>query len=100
MSIAEETGLIVPIGHVVLRTAAAALSRRQTLTGTARRLYVSVNLGLQQVCAPTLVSDIRAALQDTGIDPGRLVLEITEDVLLARAGVLERLRARRASGGR
>ena len=100
MPIAEDTGMIVPIGRFVLRTAAHALAAWQAAATTHRALSVSVNLGLQQVCAADLLDDVRSVLAQTGIDPSSLVLEITEDVLLTRDGVLDRLRELRALGVR
>jgi diguanylate cyclase (GGDEF)-like protein len=72
---AEETGLIVPIGAWVLRTACA-----QALAWPGLR--VAVNLSAAQFRQPGLAETVAQALRETGLDPGRLELEITEGVLL------------------
>ena len=74
--IAEETGLIVPIGEWVLR---ASLRRGGALAG---RIKVAVNLSAMQFKTPHLVETVRAALAASGLPPTRLELEITESVLL------------------
>jgi diguanylate cyclase (GGDEF)-like protein/PAS domain S-box-containing protein len=81
--LAEETGLIVPLGRKVLRAACQNLYRCQMAQPRHRDLYVSVNLSTQEIHAPDLVREVRAVLADTGIVPCTLVLEITEGVLLA-----------------
>jgi EAL domain-containing protein (putative c-di-GMP-specific phosphodiesterase class I) len=91
LPIAEETGLIVPLGRFVLRTACKMLRRWQQAGLASPDLSVSVNLGRQQLTASDLVHDVRAALADSGLDPKCLILEITEDVLLTRDGMVERL---------
>jgi len=98
LPIAEETGLIVPIGRLVLRTACRTLRGWQQ-TGAARpRIRVGVNLGPQQLSHPALTEDISAALEDSGLAAEHLVLEITEDVLLSRDGMAERLAELKALG--
>lgn len=74
--IAEETGLIVPIGEWVLRAACAAA------TAWPKDICVAVNLSPTQFKNRNLVASIKAAVSDAGLDPHRLELEITESVLL------------------
>ena len=74
--IAEEAGLINELGLWVLRQAC-----REALAWPSR-LDVAVNLSPAQICHPDLVSNIRNALEETGLEPDRLVLEITEAGLL------------------
>ncbi len=74
--LAEETGLIVPIGVWVLR---AACAEAATWPGRQR---VAVNLSPIQVRDRRLVYDVAAALADTGLPAARLELEITETVLM------------------
>ena len=76
ISIAEETGLIVPIGDWVLR-AACATHRAWTDKGLAP-LRIAVNLSARHFMRGDLVRDVSAALGATGCDPSRLELEITE----------------------
>jgi diguanylate cyclase (GGDEF)-like protein len=97
--LAEETGLIVPLGKWVLETACrqAAKWHRSRTDALARPLFVSVNLSARQFIQADLVEDVAAILAETGLDAGALELEITESVLMDQsdAGVrtLRRLRA-------
>lgn len=79
--VAEETGLIVPLGRWVLQTACEqhAAWRREGLPP----LRVAVNLSARQFGDVALLSDITAILKETGIDPAFLELEITESMLMA-----------------
>nr|MBA2381445.1 bifunctional diguanylate cyclase/phosphodiesterase [Chloroflexota bacterium] len=79
--VAEETGLIVPIGRWVLETACRQ-ARRWLEELPDSPLVMSVNLSVRQFAQPSLVDDIRAVLEETGLPAGRLELEITESVLL------------------
>jgi diguanylate cyclase (GGDEF)-like protein/PAS domain S-box-containing protein len=83
LPLAEETGLIIPLGRMVLRAACRNLRRWQLAQPRHRNLYVSVNLATQEIHAPDLVSDLRTILDETGVAPASLILEITEGVLLA-----------------
>jgi diguanylate cyclase (GGDEF)-like protein len=74
--LAEETGLIVPIGEWVIRTACGDAARWP------RPLNVAVNVSAVQFGNPNLVSTILSALAESGLDPRRLEVEITESVLL------------------
>ncbi|HET7703070.1 MAG TPA: diguanylate cyclase, partial [Candidatus Limnocylindrales bacterium] len=79
--VAEQTGLIVPLGRWVLETACAQ-ARAWLDELPERPLVMSVNLSARQFTQPTLVDDIRAVLASTGLPADRLELEITESVLL------------------
>ena len=79
--VAEETGLIVPIGRWVLETACRQARRWQDAFPESP-LVMSVNLSVHQVSHPSLVDDIRATLEASGLPANRLELEITESVLL------------------
>jgi EAL domain-containing protein (putative c-di-GMP-specific phosphodiesterase class I) len=95
--VAEETGLIVPIGQWVLREACSQLRRWQLHAVSNEPLSMSVNLSSKQFAHPGLLEQIIQILVMTGLDPRALKLEITESVVMenveAAAGMLERLRA-------
>src|SRR4051794_37830097 len=77
--LAEETGLIVPIGRWVLQEAtrqAAAWQNRSPLG----RLRMSVNVSVRQFQHPDLVGDVADALHRSGLDPSLLTVEITESL--------------------
>jgi len=78
--IAEETGLIVPVGNWVLRTACEQVQTLGDLGLPPLRL--AVNLSPRQFHGPTLIQDIEGILDATGFDPARLELEITEGLLM------------------
>jgi diguanylate cyclase (GGDEF)-like protein len=85
LPIAEETGLIVPIGAWVLREACAQAARWAAESAHATRdepLTVSVNLSARQLSDADLVSVVEGAVATAGLDPSLLVLEITETVLM------------------
>jgi diguanylate cyclase (GGDEF)-like protein len=100
--LAEETGLIVPLGWEVLREACARAKFWQEANGgDLRPLTVSVNLSPKQLLEPNLVKEVARSLNEAGLAPGSLVLEITEDVLMQEAeGTLLRLRELKAQGVR
>ncbi|HVT02936.1 MAG TPA: EAL domain-containing protein, partial [Thermoanaerobaculia bacterium] len=75
--LAEETGLIVPLGEWVLREAC-----RQLSVWNGSGMLMSVNLSVKQFLQPTLVENIRAAVRESGIDPRCLDLEVTESVIV------------------
>jgi diguanylate cyclase (GGDEF)-like protein/PAS domain S-box-containing protein len=78
--VAEETGLIVPMGEWVLR-AACAQARRWQEEGHPG-LQVAVNLSPRQFQQRNLVSTVQAILAETGLEPWHLELEITENVVM------------------
>jgi len=80
--LAEETGLIVPIGAFVLQEACLQAGRwRDAATGAPPS--VSVNLSARQLSDPGLVPLVRGALQRNDLDPATICLEITETVLMS-----------------
>jgi diguanylate cyclase (GGDEF)-like protein/PAS domain S-box-containing protein len=74
--LAEESGVIVPIGAWVLEMACAQAMAWQEMTG--RPLTMAVNLSGRQLLHPRIIDDVRDVLARTGMDPASLVLEITE----------------------
>jgi diguanylate cyclase (GGDEF)-like protein len=95
--LAEETGLIIPIGMWVLGEACRQMRRWQELYPADEPLTISVNLSGRQFTQPDLLEQIEAVLRETGLDPRGLKLEITESVVMenleAATRTLERLRA-------
>jgi len=80
ISIAEETGLIVPIGEWVLRTACA-----QNMVWQEQgypRLRMAVNISARQFGEPNFIKLVKGILQETGMDPQWLELEITESIAM------------------
>ena len=85
LPIAEESGLIVPIGEWVLREACRQAHEWSLLSDAASKLHMSVNLSGRQLMSPTIIDDIRTTLRDSGVDPALLTLEITENVVMEQA---------------
>lgn len=96
--IAEETGLIVPLGAWILREACAKMQAWQTQLSTKVPLTISVNLSGKQLTEPDLIEQIDQIIEETGLDSGSLKLEITESILMdnatAATKMLWQLRAR------
>jgi predicted signal transduction protein with EAL and GGDEF domain/AmiR/NasT family two-component response regulator len=92
--LAEETGLIVPIGEWVLRTACS--QARQWQKFSRRPVRIAVNLSAKQFKDDNLSQIVLSALHDTGLDPRLLELELTESTLMddamATLATLEQLR--------
>ena len=95
--IAEETGMIIPIGKWVLAEACRQMSRWQKLSNLEAPLPISVNLSGRQFLQPDLLEQIQEVLRETGLDPRGLKLEITETVVMENietaTHTLEQLRA-------
>ncbi|HMJ25775.1 MAG TPA: EAL domain-containing protein [Pyrinomonadaceae bacterium] len=85
--IAEDTGLIIPIGQWVLREACQQLRQWQALHTTGPRLTMSVNLSGKQFAQPNLIQEIERVLEETDVDPCSLWLEITESVVVQNVEV-------------
>jgi EAL domain-containing protein (putative c-di-GMP-specific phosphodiesterase class I) len=97
--LAEETGLIIPIGRWVLEEACQQARQWQRAAG--RRLSISVNLSPRQFQDPGLVDDVARALHQADLDPGSLVLEITETLLMHDTeATIAKLQALKALGVR
>jgi diguanylate cyclase (GGDEF)-like protein len=79
--LAEETGLILPIGQWVLETACRQLKTWEANIST-RNLQIAVNVSGRQFLQPDFSALVRQTMQESGIDPTRLKLELTESVVL------------------
>jgi len=82
LDIAEETGLIIPIGRWVLQEACLTVKKMQDKYEFTPPLLISVNLSRKQFFNPELSLDIAHTLEDTGIEADSLKLEICEDVIM------------------
>jgi diguanylate cyclase (GGDEF)-like protein len=94
--LAERSGLIVPLGELVQARAYTQLQRWERSAQTSG-LVMHVNLSPAELRDPDLVPRVAGGVEDAGLDPGRLVLEVTESALLEDPRLalaqLERLRA-------
>ena len=81
--LAEDTGLIVPLGRWVLREACQHAADWQAIHG--RELSIAVNVSARQLDDPDFIGDVRDVLAATEVSPHALVLEITESVLMTNA---------------
>jgi diguanylate cyclase (GGDEF)-like protein/PAS domain S-box-containing protein len=99
--LAEESGLIVPLGQWTIREACRQVRMWQQEIPVDEPITMNVNLSARQLRHPNLVRDVADALDDTGLLPSRLVLEITESVLMIdTATTLNRLFQLKALGVR
>ncbi len=96
IAVAEETGLIVPLGAWVLQEACRQAKRFQIRDPRWSRLTMSVNLSGRQLGQPDLIELIASALDDAELRPEHLQLEMTEGILMddavATIGILETLK--------
>ncbi|GAA4228577.1 EAL domain-containing protein [Actinomadura meridiana] len=80
---AEESGLMIPLGGWVLREACREVARWR---GDSWAVGLSVNFTARQIAAPRFVESVAAALEETGLPPHALTLEVREEVLVEDAG--------------
>jgi diguanylate cyclase (GGDEF)-like protein/PAS domain S-box-containing protein len=80
--VAEEAGLIAPLGALVLRSACKTLSQWRLRGLVEPEVTVNVNVSIRQITDGHLSNDVRTALHDTDLPPANLVLEITESILM------------------
>lgn len=81
ISLAEETGLILPLGQWVLQEACRQMQAWQ-VQFSSRSLTINVNISSNQITQPDLTEQIEQALRQTGLAADRLKLEITESVIM------------------
>jgi diguanylate cyclase (GGDEF)-like protein/PAS domain S-box-containing protein len=97
ISIAEETGLIVPLGRMVLASACRQLRTWQRELPAMANLAVGVNISHRQFVSPAVVDDIARILEETGLRPQSLRLEVTETTAMQNAAqtidIMAQLRA-------
>ena len=80
--VAEETGLIVPMGKWILETACSQMQEWRSKFPEAKDVVMSVNLSSRQFAQPDLLGQIQEALIVTELDPANLKLEITESMVM------------------
>jgi EAL domain-containing protein (putative c-di-GMP-specific phosphodiesterase class I) len=87
ISLAEETGIIVPLGRWVLAEACrqARIFREQIVPDTPMKMFV--NLSGRQFRHPGLAEEVAAVLSETEMDPNDLALEITESVIMEKGPI-------------
>ena len=83
--VAEDTGLILPLGQWVLHTACEELKKWES-NPLMRELTLAVNVSARQFRKPDFVQEISTVIGKTGINPTRLKLELTESVVLENVG--------------
>lgn len=83
--IAESNGSIIPIGAWVFEQACLAQREFDQLPESLRPQYLSVNVSARQLNSPALVATFKAILLQTGADPSRIVIEVTETALMTDA---------------
>ncbi|HXF98704.1 MAG TPA: EAL domain-containing protein [Gaiellaceae bacterium] len=98
VAVAEETGVILPLGRFVLEAACREAARWRRLA--CPRLGVHVNISARQLMGAQLADEVAGALARSGLDPTALTLEITENALLESDVVLCRLAALKRDGVR
>jgi len=86
--IAEETGLIVPLGRWVMEEACLSLRKLNAHRPPDKALLVSVNSSKRELIEPGFVDGVRSLLQRLGLDGRHLALEITENVIMQNTDVL------------
>jgi diguanylate cyclase (GGDEF)-like protein/PAS domain S-box-containing protein len=97
--LAEESGAILNLGLWVLRQACTQASRWQQKYPSSPSWTMSVNVSAKQLDAPLFVEQVRDVLTETGLEPSRLILEITESVMMYDTNLmLKRLRDLKALG--
>ena len=82
ITVAEETGLIIPMGRWVLREACRQMRQWQKQFPSVRSLTLSVNLSGKQLTQPDLVAQVKQILRECDFDPRLLQLEITESAVI------------------
>ena len=93
--LAEESGQIIAIGDWVLREACHLLhGLQESQTEPSRPLSISVNVSPRQFRTPGFVDRVQEIIEETGVDPSRLMLEVTENLLVTQASeAITRMRA-------
>ena len=96
MDIAEDTGLIIPMGRWILQQVCEAAVELQAAMPNGAPLELSVNMSVRQLDHPSCAGDVEDAIDSSGVDPGLIELEVTESALMedaeASAALLNQLK--------
>jgi EAL domain-containing protein (putative c-di-GMP-specific phosphodiesterase class I) len=87
--VAEETGLIIPIGGWIMKEACRQAKEWQERYPSAPPVDVCVNLSTEQVRHPGLIRDVKSALRESDLEPGSLILELTEGTFLKNTELID-----------
>jgi PAS domain S-box-containing protein len=91
IEVAEETGLIVPIGRWILKEACRQAHAWHQLFIADSPMTITINVSPRQLAQSNLVADVKSALEETGIVPSTLQLEITESMAMSNPKVTTRI---------
>ena len=99
ITLAEESGAILDLGRWVLRESCRQAQAWREAQATPSDWTISVNVSVRQLQNPRFVGEVADALHDSGLEPGRLILEITESVMMQDVpSMMERLNELKALG--
>jgi len=82
IDIAEETGIIIPLGEYLLHSACLQISQWRAVLGDDQPFFVNVNISKRQLAHPGLVDTLRDTIAQTGVEPADLRLEVTESSIM------------------
>ena len=101
VAIAEETGMVIPIGRSILQMACQQLASWRSRFLACQDLRIGVNVSTKQFAGSSLVGDVMDALSDSGLNPDALTIEITESMVMENPSeAAERLQELRSRGVR
>ncbi len=99
IGIAEDNGFIIPMGDWVLRTASRQIQSWNERFGQSKRLFMNVNISKRQLTHPECVASLRNAIEELGVDPAVIKIEITESTIVDnRSDIISTLEEIRALG--
>jgi EAL domain-containing protein (putative c-di-GMP-specific phosphodiesterase class I) len=100
LDVAEETGLIVPLGRWITEEVCAVVARLNASAVNESGFFAGINMSARQLAQPALPEFVRDCLSEHGVHPGHLMIEVTENTLMSEPAALEVLAEMRALGVR